>query len=97
MIDSAPHAAELQARDFQVECRGDGINPRLHSGGVLREIAGRHRLDCEAHVHDFDRMALARCDVDEAALGDEVGPLASRERVLVDELADSPLTLGSYL
>src|SRR5207245_7748449 len=62
-----------------------------------REIASGHRLDCKAHIHDFDRMALARCDVHEAALGDEVGPLASWECVFVDELADSPLTLRSFL
>src|SRR5213594_3514856 len=96
MVDSDPHAPELQPRDFQVECRGDGINPRLQPGGVLREIAGGYRLDCEAHVHDFDRMALAGCDVHEAAFGDEVGPLASRERVFVDELADSPLALRGF-
>src|SRR5213593_4288847 len=41
-------------------------------------------------------MALARCDVHEAAFGDEVGPLASRERVFVDELADSPLALRGF-
>src|SRR5207249_4360047 len=69
VIDSDPHAPELQPRDFQVKGWRDGMNPRLQPGGVLREIASGHRLNREAHVHDLDGMALARRDVHEASFG----------------------------
>ena len=42
-------------------------------------------------------MALARRDVHQPSFGDQVGPLASGERVLIDEFPDSPRCLGGFL
>src|SRR5207249_1491289 len=77
--------------------RRDGVQARLEPARVLRQIAGRDRLNREAHVHNFDRVALARRDVHQPSFGDQVGPLASGERVLIDEFPDSPRCLGGFL
>src|SRR5437660_8412124 len=62
-VDSDSKAAEFQLSDLQIEIRGDRIHAGFELRGTVRQVARRHRLDCEAHVHDLHCMSLALLDV----------------------------------
>src|SRR5207245_5020320 len=46
-IDAKAHAPELEPCDLEIESGGDRIHAGPERGGVVREIAGGDRLDCE--------------------------------------------------
>src|SRR6267378_5874514 len=97
VIDPDAEALELQPCDLQIEVLGHRIHAGFELRGVCRQVARGDGLDREAHVHDLYWVALARRDVQQAAFGDQMDPLASREGILIDEFADLSFRLREPL
>ena len=86
VVEHDAHRRQLQPRHLGVDRLGDAVHARLELGVVLRHVLRGQRLVREAHVHHRGRVALGGAQVDEAALGDEVQPLAA-DVELLDVLA----------
>ena len=86
-VDLLAHKRQLHRRHAAVDLGRDGDELFGQLSLVLREIARAQRLDGEAHVHNFRRMAVSRGEIDQPSLGQQVEPVAVGHFIAADVLA----------
>src|SRR3990172_1903467 len=71
-VDRGAKRIELALGDLEVEFGGHPVDARSHRAARLPQPQRTQVLDREGHIHDFDRVALTRREVDEAPVAKEV-------------------------
>ena len=93
-VDLAAPGGELALRDGAVDLFGDVYGhvawDARQAVTVRDQPAGAQGLDGEGHVHDLGRVAVARREVDEAPLGEDVDLPAVLQGVGHDVAAGGP-------
>src|SRR3954467_8124527 len=90
-VDPDAHRVQLEPRDLPIDLRGHRVDRLLEASSLLHHVLGGERLVGEAHVHHARRVPLRGGEVDETSFAEERDPLAVRERVLVEEIANLAL------
>src|SRR5213595_2901518 len=84
LVDLDAERGELEARDLAVDRLRDGMDAGRERSAAQDELLDRQRVDGERDVHHCRRMPLTRCEVHDAAAGEQVEPAAG-DGVLVDQ------------
>src|SRR5688572_2265565 len=71
-IDLHAHSLELQAGNFFIDFRGDGVYLLLEFVRVLRHVLSGKRLIRERHIHHGSRMPFSGSEVDEPPFAKDV-------------------------
>ena len=85
-VDGQAHGGQLHPADLVVDLLGDVVDLLLQLSGVLGHPLQGQGLDGEGHVHNLRRVAVARRQVDQAALGQHVEGAAVGQAEALDVL-----------